>query len=612
MPLTFTTKIVAIEWPAGAPVADGAENVFTTAEIVALDHPAGEQFGIAQLRFPRARAGQMSAARGKAIRVKYNGFTVFGGHVTEISEIVAGEADGGVLLCHDYRWYLSKRIVGQYGTGDADATFGRFPTLGFRVHFNPDNRYNRSAEKAEGASVYTFSNDADAVAWRTSDILEFLLHYYAPGITFATADFPAAYATPQPDFFPFGMNVGDAISRLLARHGHSWSLLYDGDAIGIAFIANAILPEEPEPSNWTDGHELAPGTPTFEVTLAEHGTGARASSTTETHARSVRQRERITDSVDRVEVHSANYRVDMTLTNSTTDTNAYCGLKSISTVGMGWPTGWQLDLTKFVTGAAGFDNLNFPAGVIPIRWRRELASRLTDNLDAYYAADDAALLAGAGAAVFAEMQIWFRYNAEPDATPRRIVQGFRISPESMTLFLDDVIVAADGTEFQPALTHTIWITVSVEFSGSSVLYTALPPADGYLVDAAHPQTMIVSRNDLVPFSRYRVKLADPNSLDPNAVLTFATSSRTDYRTIDTQLRALHSQLAGSRRAEQTVEIDLVDIPRLVPGSRLVVGPDDLDLETDLVVIRYECEFGERNLLRLFATNNLARVIGGDL
>lgn len=598
MALVWNTKPVTVTG------LEAAGDEFATAELVEISHPYGDQWGTCLLNFPRARAQSATALRGVGIVVKYDGRVVFAGHIVELPRSVGGNDDGISATAADLRWLLSKRKVGQYGTGEIE-TDGGWQIVGYRPHFNPAGRRNRGTEKTttgEGDAAvesYVFSDAADAAAWTAADILEFLIRFYAPTVTLDLDTLPDAWDAEIPDFFPYGKSIPAVITELASQVGCSWSLRY--------------VRAEGEPETTTQFVAIALGaTETSTVTLPEHGDGTKASSATAWAARTVTVMDRITDSVDRIEVHAARTRIDMTFS---TETDAQCVkcLKYFAPALPGFCAAYRLDLTAPDLSAA-IIACNLPSGARPVRWHRQLATLTTATDDDYETAESASLKAGIGNPVMAEQCVWLQYD---EADPQLVRAGIRIDPVSMILYIEDTVQFVDGGELEdlePGDHFGVWISAAVEWTHNTIARTPTPNRKDLLLSSGSLTTDIVVRSDIIPQYRYRLVLPDKaHTADaPNERTSFAKDAIEGYNIQTDTLTAMYEALQAARRREVTVVAELLDIPEIIPGAKLAIAPADLDLTGDEIVTHYSASFRETSRVTLYATNNIARLTTGDL
>lgn len=578
---TWATKAVTVTG------LEAAGEDFADAELIEISHPYGEQWGTCLLNFPRARAQTGAALRGQLIGVQYDGRLVFAGHIIEAPRAVGEVEDGIVATAADFRWLLSKRIIGQYGAGEVE-TVGGWALMGFRPHFNPEGRRNRGKTKS-GAS-YLFSDAADAAAWTAKDILEFVLRFFASNLEADLDALPDAWDQEISDFYPYGKSVGAVLSLLAAQVGNSWSIRYvDTDVHFVAIGAGA--------------------TATSTVTLPTAEAAGKASDATEWAARRVYVTDRITDSVDRVEVHSARTRVDMTLTTAADADCVQC-LEYFAPEVPGFVAAYVLDPTgEGMTAAA--TALELPAGSRPVRWHRELGTITTPDGSDYAAAGDDSLKAGIGQPVMAEHCVWLSFD---ESGWQLVKSGIRIDPINMIVYIGDTLQFMDGSSLEDLAAgdfFDVWISAAVEWTHNAILYTN--PAS-YLLSSGNILTEIVTRSDIVPRYQYRLILPDKAAAttNPNAQVTIGSEEVVAYLPQLEVMTALYQALQGIRKREVTVRADLLDIPDIVPGNKLAIAPADLDLTGEEVITHYSAEFRETSRVTLYATNNLARLQTGDL
>lgn len=589
MPLTYAANAITINGPSGVAANERAR-------IMGLSISHGENWGTATILFPGLYAAAANV-RGKAVTIKVAGRPIFRGTVTGDTDSIGRGADDLLAVVCDLRWDMARMKVGQYGIGDLDPTWGGFTGVGYRIHFNPAGRGNRSATATDG--VYTFAAGPTASQWTRRQILEFLLHWYYPTLL-VPESLPAAWAEIENDLYCHLKPLPAVLTDLAARAGCSWALTYgeseeDGETASFAAISST------------------PAT-TVALDLPAATAGAKASDSSPSSIMDLQVERSIMDACDIVEIHTAPTIVETVHSNYGADPLLIASYPDVPT---GYVAALRVDVTKYATHHLG---ASYPANTKPKRWARVLGTRANEFATGYLS-DQAALKAGAGSPLRPEDCCWVAFETPADPASRyRVFSGVQIVHDQGLILIGQRLEYDGGSyEFLEGASPTIylWITLPTIIERNYIYRSATPTT--WHVDEDHPIVHAVQRTDFQPIERYQSWV--PASQDPEAVELEDKTSVIEilepdapalYVNIQPEMQLVHDAIRDLRsRQEVTLRAILLGMPALALGDKVTIAPADARLTGREVVVGLDYNL-DRDELRLTATSNLARLVTNDL
>lgn len=586
MALTYGVTAIQISGPDGIAATEPAE-------IVALDVSHGENWGVAMIRYPGMRAASASV-RGKAVSITVAGAPVFSGHIVREHDNIGDGSDDLIVTVNDIRWDMARKKTGQFGVGDLSAPARGFYIVGHRLHFNPAGVGNRAATATE--DIYGFSTGPTAAKWTRRQILEFLLHWYYPDMT-VPDDLPTAWDDIENDFRTYLQPLPAALTALSMRAGCSWAPRYaageeDGDGPTVSF--QTISP-----------------TPNSTVTLDLPAAGAaKAADSTASSILDLSLERSIVDAVDVVEIHTATTMVECVHSNHGENPLL------VGPVTQRPPPGFALfftvDITKYAAWGLG---ASYPAGSLPKRWARTLATRMAADGSAYLTDADQ-LKAGQGVPMRPEDCCWIGYEIEGEVLWSRVLRGIQILHDNGTILLEETIATTDNRAWNLLADEDrddlrFAITLGTYIETGYVYRTTATPA--WHVDEQHPIVHAVPRTDFQPLERYNSWLPAIGSGTTSAEITkLRTDSKALYIDIEPELALVHDAIHAVRTTRETTgRAQLLGLPAVQIGDKVQISPANCDLTGREIVagIKYDLEADQINLT---FTSNLARLITNDL
>jgi len=558
-------------------------------QIISLDIPYGSQFGTARIELPESPAVDTSDLLARLVTVYYDGQVIIRGYVIQAPVALGSETIQVVVA--DIRWLLAQRSIGQYGIGPEDEDAGGFPEVGYRIYFNPGGRANRSEEKEE--DTYTFSTVPGSQKWTRRQILEWIIKWYASELTVEEGALDSTWDAQENDLLLYGLSVPAALSRLAARAGQSWGIAYNGTNTLFVPISNA--------GGQTVTLNLPP-------TSAGYGVGNASVHSVE----DATVTPAIADSVDYIEIQTGLIAKETTLTDIAVGEHSPT-LEGFEPSEPGYVYGWRMDVTKYEDAGLG---RSFAAGARPKPWLPVLVTRKKPDSTDYYTAADADLKIGLGTPLRPEDCVWM---ADGDDDSWHLIKaGITILPAEATILMGPHVIAHDGWELWSYLgdphddTH-IRITVATVLEYPRIARNT-PPGQ-YHIAEDQPIIAMIRRPDLHPHARYRTVVPDLSqaATDPNATLSLAAQAEW-YPDIQAEIaEAGLRYLAARKDRETTVTVRTLGIPSDIRlGSRIVISPAQLYQDKNQVVYRISYDLMSGDFLTISATNNIARLIAGDL
>lgn len=557
-------------------------------KITYLNIPHGARWGTARLAFPSELGLDNVPTKGTACTIAIEGDTLLSGHVVTVPSQISPSDDAIFVDVADWRWEMTRVKVGMRGIGPLVTDFGGFPIVGYRIHFNPTGIGNRSFEVDPDGDGNTFTFEALATSqkWTLKQMLRFVVYWYYPTLQVNYDALSTAWNSIENDVNLYLLPVPLALSELAKRAGESWALTYDDNDLVYAPVG---------------------GAPAAEVTINLPAAGARAdaSDSTEYSALELDVTPSIVDSVDRVEIHSAN------ILHETLYSNHGANPLLISPTDEPPPPGYarkfRVDVTQYETWKLG---KNLAEGSTPKPWARQNVTRVTrDNL--FLAAQSSNLLSRWGRPMLPEDCCWV--NFDQNETKYKLLSGITILFDEGVILIHNHVETSGGTfDFiegaQP--TMYLWITLTTVLE---LPFSYRPDAADHHIDASHEIALPILRTDITPMTRYKSLMPDYSSADLTHTTEFATTDTEYYFQVSDDFKLVHdAYLAARHDPENLIHAQLLDIPLIALGSRVRVNPADADLTGNEIVVdlTYDLENGDHVLLT--ATNNLARLFLGDL
>jgi hypothetical protein len=620
MALTFPTKLVTLTGLGSGYVV----------ELLELSIGHGDRWGYAVLRLPKELAIDMTTMLGNLFTISITptggaSTVLFQGWMAELPSTIEPQSELVQITLFDVRWLLARRKVGCHGVGNGgyeSAGVGGFPIVGYRVHFNPDGKPNRSQNPVDSGNpdVYGFDVTESAQPWSLRDALYFLLNWYAPELKAPAHESPLISGTNWDkeitNWQPYGKPVGRAITELCADAGESWAIGWVSGDSGVTVPWLSI------------SH-----TPVTTVTFRLPDTaGEPASASTELQIVRMNATPRITDSCDVVEVHSNRMLVETTVASLLApDDDVSKVLNYTPETYPGYVVGLQIDPTKYADAKLG---KNLPAGSRNKPWRSRLLTLAKPDTHTYYDAFATGDFLSAkkldARTINATECIWCKVGSAD--TWHRVHEGALILWEEGKILLGDL--ALEGWIFgkgwgasmieTPASQLFIKITLVIEIE-DQYIFTAQDDSTAWLINqTASPGKKLVDmviRSDLHPLLRYQSHLpqldttkdpdaytvAEPASDDPS------TDEAVDYLDVTGELEKIANRhLAALASRENEVQIELLDVPLVNLGAGIAVAPGSVNLVGNEVVVGLRYNFQQGDHVTVIGTNNLARLMVDDL
>lgn len=557
------------------------------AVLTRYDSHYGAAWGMAAVQYPAKYVQDISSILGVQVRISIEDETLLIGRVVKCPSRLDAGAETVQLQIADIRWDMARRRVGEHGVGELSETYGGFAGVGLHVCFNAGGRGNRSALPNE-EGVYTFSTAPDAARWTRAQMLVFILAWYYPDMAVEEESLTGPWEEEEDNVQLYNQTIPAALSELSARAGESWAPAYEGENILYARLM---------------------ATPTTAATFNLPATtgSATTASADENSVVDLDIENSILDSIDVLQVHTNNVWIEHTYENFGDAPLLVEESEDIRTHGYGRQ--FTVDVTQYEAHLLG---AKLPAGSRPKRWVRQNGTRILESGDGYLAANDPRLLIQYGTAAMPEYCCWV--NIDGTEVYERIQSGLLVIPDEARILLANTcsLIKADGSTYDVdcGIIERIRITVTTELEVPYVSYTS---PTGYHIDADHPVKEIIQRSDIQPIQRYKSYLPDLTSANPNATQLLDPTEAAWYFDPRTWADAVHNAYLPTRnRQEVTLRIRLLHMPVIALGAKVEITPAEVGLTgTEMVIgVSYDAANGQH--VTVTATNNLARLIAGDL
>jgi len=604
MPLTFQRLPAAFD---GLTLPAGWTNINTA---VTIDKPYGGRWGTCRITFPGDCAEEARGFLGESFRISLNGTIIFHGRILEIGPTIDGTDDKMELIAHDIRWDLQRWRVGQvdrsfFGGGAVYDTqlLSGFSWVGHEILFNRDGKGDRTSSKSisgPGGPTYNFGTWTGCEKWRLIDMLEFVVNWFAPLFTvnFTALGGAANWKQTDPHVSLYGMTCLQAITHLAHLAGESWYPVYG--------------PAGTDPSY---GRITVTPIGAFTCKLESLGASANTLGARRDSVLRVSPSLRLTDSIDRIEVHSGNLLCETVYSNVSVDERDAL-LASYDPKHDDYWIGYRVDTQAYQKHKLGGD---LPKTSRPKRWVRHLNTRLDESLtkNEYFDAGAAGLNLGRGRPLVSENAIWVGTNDYDD--PLLLVGGFSIFYDEAIILLRRTIQVrlTDGTQKSIVLADDIedaydkemfriWVNINTE-TEQQIVRQNVGTGDHIVGNPIHE---LVTAGHLVP--RFRFKPWLPKTRGEGITKPSGDEFYSDPRDeLDRIGRAL---LSVRKRLESTAKIELWDFADAELGQGVSMG-DDTHLQGDEVITHLTWQFGDYggiDNMTVTATNNLARVLAEDV
>ena len=547
-------------------------------EIQQLHIPYGSAYGSCTIAFPEMRGTGISVDRSE-VSVAVNGSTVFRGTAVVRRGSVGEGRDIPSIGLRDVRWLLAGTKVGQHGIGDLDEELGGFATVGYQLLFNPNGIGNKAPDDL------AFTADATAVKWTLSEMLEFVLTWYADELLSLPSSFSSAWEEEADHVFLFLQSVPDAIDTLCALAGESWGVDYSTEPPKMVLLNS---------------------TPSGSVSLVLPERTSSVSTATDSHILSLEYVDSVENSCDSVEVHTARERIETTHSNEEAWSSGMV-LEGFKCAEKGYVYGFKPDVTAYEAAALG---KNLTEGSRPKRWLRYLCSQVSDT--SWLSALDSEIESGRGA--LPEQCLWLKSGAD-GAVPRRIVGGFSIRFDRCELLFAEQIELANGggarisAESWASGYWTVYFTVAteMEFNQGVVSVTGSQHVSaGTLKEAIY-------RSDMVPMYRINAMLPDLTTEDEDDTITAGNGAMEAYVDLDDRLLELGKRYRIARGAvEYSADIRTLGLPAVKLGNGISISGASVDFSGNEVVTSIDYDLAGGDFVVIRVTNNIARLIAGEL
>lgn len=579
MPRTYEAKAVTVE-------AEGLPSAIL--QITYLNIPHGARWGVARILFPAELGLDSLPTEGVACTIKIEGDVLLSGHVVTAPSTIADGEDEIAVDVADLRWEMTRVKVGMGGVGPLVEDFGGFPLVGYRVHFNPSGVGNRSKEVDQDGDgdTYTFEALATSEKWTLKQMLQFIVFWYYPDLVVDVDALSDAWDSVENDVNLYLLSMPAALSELAKRAGESWTLRYDG--ADVIYQPMGAAPTE-----------------TVTLNLPDAGDDEPARSSSAYSALEATVVTSIIDSVDRVEIQSANILHETLYSNHGDDPLL------ISPTDEPPPPGYarmfRVDVTKYEAWKLG---KNLPEGTRPKPWARQNVTRVT-SANEFLDAEDADLLARWGRPMLPEDCCWV--NFDQNETKYKLLSGISILFDEGVILIHNHVETSGGSfDFVEGAQPTmyLWITLTTQLE---LPFIYRPDAEDHHIDAQHEIVLPILRTDITPMTRFKSLMPDYSSSDLTQTVEFALLETEYYFQVTDDFKLVHdAYLAARGDKERIVHARLLDIPVIPLGARLQISPAHADLSGNEIVVDVSYDFANGDHVELMATNNLARLFLGDL
>jgi hypothetical protein len=513
------------------------------ATIERVEQYAGASPGSAVVSYAANRAGRAIRNMGDRAKIKIAGATVFRGVVVHGPFKVNESEDEMQLILADDKWLMAGVRIGQQGKGTQGDPAGEegFKDVGFNTVFNPEGKPNKLTGFLE------FNTGSTAVYWTLRDILGWIFAYYVDAAVAAIDAAQVAHAAW--DRVPsqvnlFGQTVPQAIDTLAQLAGESWALI-PGDLVSAY-------------------RSIRPAVGTLRtIRMFPPRLGGTVAAVDQTYASDVDVALSIENCRDRVEVRSAPIVIERTYSK---ENGLLARVETFAD--KEYAARFATVVTAYSTVGLG---ANLTAGSNPKPWRKTLCTRLSAAGSGYVTAAEIAATPALAQNLPVEIPMWIALDGVW-ANRKLCVGGYKIDCDRGQVDFKaslDVMGSAGARETVAVTdwsTFGVWITVATVLTLPEIISTAAESS--YLPD---PMTEIVTRDDLMPESRYKTTLPKLDGT-VSEVVTPAEDDEEKYVDIGARLQeTLDSASAMMPAIESPIEATFEFFPIWYLGDRVQIS-----------------------------------------